>query len=366
VSYDIGIDDLHDIARGAALLGTGGGGDPHIGRLLAEEAIRKNGPVTVLDPSELAADDLVIPTGMMGAPTVSIERICNGTETVLALEAVQRRLGRTATATMPIECGGINSLLPVMTAAQTRLPIVDADGMGRAFPELQMETFSVYGISAGPLAVAGSHQDVVLIETEGGNAYYEWLARGLTIRLGGASYMAMYPMSGADVQRTAIPGTLSMCRDLGAALRVAREEHVDPFAALGEAVARTHYPHFQELFHGKVTDVLRRTERGFTVGEAVLTARDGSQLDLQFQNEFVTATREGRIVCMVPDLICVLDEETAEPITTEALRFGHRVRVVGIATPPIMRTPESLAVFGPRMFGIDHDFEPVEEIWALR
>ena len=43
----------------------------------------------------------------------------------------------------------------------------------------------------------------------------------------------------------------------------------------------------------------------------------------------------------------MLDAETAEPITTEGLRYGQRVRVVAISTPAVMRTPEALAVFGP-------------------
>ena len=36
----IGEDDLEALARGAAVLGTGGGGDPYIGRLLAAQALR--------------------------------------------------------------------------------------------------------------------------------------------------------------------------------------------------------------------------------------------------------------------------------------------------------------------------------------
>ena len=37
---------------------------------------------------------------------------------------------------MPLEMGGINSLVPIMAAARLGLPLADADGMGRAFPEL--------------------------------------------------------------------------------------------------------------------------------------------------------------------------------------------------------------------------------------
>ena len=53
------------------------------------------------------------------------------------------------------------------------------------------------------------------------------------------------------------------------------------------------------------------------------------------------------LLAIVPDLICVLDQESAEPITTERLRYGQRVRVLGISTPDLMRTPEALATFGP-------------------
>ncbi len=66
MSWTIDVDDLPDLARGAALLGTGGGGDPTIGMLLVKAAIEEHGPVTILDPSELDDDALVIPTAQMG------------------------------------------------------------------------------------------------------------------------------------------------------------------------------------------------------------------------------------------------------------------------------------------------------------
>ena len=65
---------------------------------------------------------------------------------------------------------------------------------------------------------------------------------------------------------------------------------------------------------------------------------------------------------IVPDLVCVLESETAEPITTESIRYGQRVKVMVISTPAIMRTPEALAVFGPRAFGLERDFQPIEEL----
>jgi DUF917 family protein len=355
---------LPALSRGATLLGTGGGGDPYIGRLMVEAAIAQHGPITVIDASELDPDAFVISTAMMGAPTVMVEKIPKGDEAVRALRRLESHLGRKADATIPMECGGINSMIPLAVAAITGLPVVDGDGMGRAFPELQMETFGVYGVSASPMVVAGDHDETVLIDTGTDNARVEWLARGCCIRMGGAALIAEYPMSGADVQRTAIPGTLSLGIALGQALGRAREEHRHPVDVLAEALSGTLYGHVRQLFAGKVSDVERRTSEGFTRGRVRITAFGGAgeDMEISFQNENLVAEVGGRPLAMVPDLICVLEAETGEPITSETLRYGQRVIVVAISTPDIMRTPEALAVFGPRCFGLDHDFVPVEQL----
>jgi uncharacterized protein len=363
MSWTLGPEDLKDLARGAAILGTGGGGDPFIGRLLVERAMQEHGPVTILDPDELDDDAWVIPTAQMGAPTVIVEKIPRGTEPEMALRALESHLGRKADATMPIECGGINSMIPLLVGARTGLPVVDADGMGRAFPELQMETFSVYGVPGSPMAIAGESDETVVIDTGTDNKQMEWLARGITIRLGGVAHIAEYSMTGAEVKRTAVPRTLSLGLSIGRAVRQAREANSDPVQGLRAALAPTLYHHLRVIFRGKVTDVERRTVEGFARGRATFVSFDGgSRMDVQFQNENLVARVDGQIRCVVPDLICVLEADTAEPITTEGLRFGQRVTVVGISTPDMMRTPEALGVFGPSCFGLDAPFQPVEAL----
>lgn len=362
MSWQLTEQDLPDLARGAAVLGTGGGGDPYVGQLLARQAIREHGPITVLDPDELDDDALVIPTAQMGAPTVVHEKLPRGTEPVDALRALEKHLGRTADATMPIECGGINSMIPLVVAARTRLPVVDADGMGRAFPELQMETFGVYGVPGSPMAIAGERGETTVIDTGADNKHMEWLARGVTVRLGGVAHIAEYAMTGAQVKRTAVPRTLTLALTIGRAIRQARERNADPIAALAEALSHTLYAHLRVLFRGKISDVERRTEAGFARGRATAQSFDGQhELELRFQNENLVALVDGTVRCVVPDLVCVLESEQAEPITTETLRYGQRVTVVGISTPALMRTPEALAVFGPAAFGLPYAFAPVEE-----
>ena len=67
--------DLDAIATGAGILGTGGGGNPYIGKLRARDAIRKHGPIKVLFPEELKESDKIVCLGMIGAPTVGIEKM---------------------------------------------------------------------------------------------------------------------------------------------------------------------------------------------------------------------------------------------------------------------------------------------------
>ena len=353
--------DLVDLARGAAFLGTGGGGDPYVGRLMVEQAMAEGGRVELWALDEVPDEWFVIPTAMMGAPTVMIEKLPRGDEAVASLRALEQYLGRTADATMPIECGGINSTMPLVVGAHLGLPVVDADGMGRAFPELQMETFNVYGVPGTPMAISNEHGDSVIL-TAHDNKMMEWLARGITIRMGGAALIAEYSMDGETARRVSVPGTITLGIAIGRCLREARERHDDPFEALIEMLRETPYRYGRVIFEGKVTDVFRRTTEGFAKGTARVEAPDGSALELTFQNEHLIALVDGEVRGIVPDLICVLEAETAEPITTEGIRYGQRVKAMVVSTPEIMRTPEALEVFGPHAFGLEHEFVQIEQL----
>lgn len=357
--------DLADLAVGAAFLGTGGGGDPYIGRVMVQRCLDEGLQVDLLDLDELADDDFVIPTAMMGAPTVLVEKIPSGEEAISSLRRLEKRLGRMATATMPIEIGGINSTIPLFVGARLGLPIVDADGMGRAFPELQMETFGVYGVSACPMVVSNEWGDCAVIECAD-NKTMEWLARGVAIRMGGAAYIAEYPMSGTDVKRTAVPRTLTLAIEVGRVLRMAKSEHRNPFDALLSFLPKTLYSYGRIIFTGKISDMQRETRNGFSIGRARIDgfAPHGGTMEIEIQNENLIARIDGRTAAIVPDLICVMDSETAEPITTEGLRYGQRVTVVAVSVPALMRTPEALAVFGPACFGIKEPYVRIEDAAA--
>ncbi|MBN9059765.1 MAG: DUF917 domain-containing protein [Rhizobiales bacterium] len=354
-------EDLHDLAVGAAFLGTGGGGNPYVGRLMVQRCLDEGLTVDLIDPTDVPDEALVIPTAMMGAPTVLIEKLPSGEEAITSFRQLEKHLGRKAFATMPIEIGGINSTIPLVVGARLGIPIVDADGMGRAFPELQMETFGVYGVSGSPMYVTDEDNDSTLLMATD-NKSMEWLSRMVAIRMGGCAYIAEYSMSGADVKRTAVPNTMTLAMRIGRCLREAKASHQSPFDALLNLMPQTLYNHARIIFTGKLVDVQRETRNGFSMGRARI---DGlgpwvGTMEIEIQNENLIARVNGEVRAIVPDLICIMDSESAEPITTEQLLYGQRVTVVAVAVPAIMRTPEALDVFGPRCFGLDHPFTPIE------
>lgn len=354
----VGKQEIEDIAVGAALLGTGGGGDPYIGKLMALQAIEEYGEITLLEADEVPEDVLVVPSSMMGAPTVMLEKAPSGEEAIEAFQQLEEYLGKKIYGTFPIEAGGVNSMLPFATAARLGLPVIDVDGMGRAFPELQMVTFYLDGISATPGMIADEKGNTLLLSTIN-NVWTERIARAATIQMGGSVMCAIYPMTGKQLKESGISGILKLEEEIGKAIRLAKVNNVNPIQEVLKTVGGF------ELFSGKVSDINRKTETGFARGEAKIEGLNeykGETLKLSFQNEHLLAQTEQRLVCVTPDLIAVLDAETGLPITTEGIRYGARCVVIGIPCNPKWRTAKGIETVGPKYFGYDVDYVPVEEL----
>lgn len=347
---------IENIAVGAGILGTGGGGNPYVGKLMVRRCLDEGAVIPVISLDDVADDATAVSVGGMGAPTVSVEKIQRGDEPIVALRALEQYSGRRADYLVPWEIGGTNSTRPLVQSAYSGLPVVDADSMGRAFPELQMCTFSIYGVPCTPAAIADVRHDVALFPKTATTKLLEKYARAVTIEMGGSTGFAFPLMSGAELKRTAIPGTLTLAKEIGRAVREARQTLTDPVAALLSVSGG------EVLFRGKITSVHRAMTRGFAKGEIELEGMDddrGDSLHIEFQNENLVARRGDAVIASVPDLISIVDANTAEPVTTEVLRYGLRVAVVGIPAPQLLRSARALEVVGPRAFGFDFDYEPL-------
>jgi DUF917 family protein len=347
-------DELDVLTLGATLLGTGGGGDPFIAKLMVHQAIEDFGPISIVGLDELPDEARLTTVAVVGAPTVIIEKIPSGREFSDAVRALASYMGTTFDAIMPVEVGGMNTLIPLAVAAELGVPCVDADGMRRAFPQIEMTTFTLAGLTASPMSLADEKGNRVAFETQT-NLMGERLVRGTAMMLGLANALSSYSMTVAEAKRASVPGSMTYCREVGALLRSVQRQEDGAWDRFFE------FTDGQVLFEGKIIDLDRRTTTGFARGTVTIEGlNDPSQtMRIEIQNELLLAIQDGRTVLTPPDLICMLDHETSEPITTESLAYGQRVRVLGLPCADQWRRDGMLDVVGPRAFGYDVEYVPV-------
>jgi DUF917 family protein len=340
--------DLLPLSIGAALLGTGGGGNPYVGMLRARELVRKGAEVRILPLDVLPDDAWIGEVGGIGAPVVGVEKIEEGAECLRAMRAVEEAAGVKMAAVISGEIGGANAMEPVITAAQAGIPVIDGDGMGRAFPELQMSTFMIYGAKPSPSAIADEKGNVVVFKDILDMYWLETFARATVIPMGAGAGFAVAPIRMDFIRRTAVPGTVSQALSIGHTVLDARAKRQNVVEQVCQATGA------KVFFKGKMSDVRRELVGGFARGRAVISGINewqDSEAQIAIQNEFLVLWVDGKPIVMVPDLIMTLELDTGEPITTEMLRYGQRVAVIGLPVHDLMKTPEALKVVGPKAFG---------------
>ena len=350
------IDDIEALALGAWILGTGGGGTPYHRLLNMRELYKAGHEVTLIDPMGLADDALVAVLSNMGAPLVGQERLSDPDFATKPLRTMEDYLDRRFDAVMSLEIGGGNGVHPLMVAAMTGYPVVDADTMGRAYPEAQMTSVAVAGLQCYPLALADIRDNEVIILRAASWKWMERISRKACSEVGSIASTCKAPRSGREVKDHGILYTTTQAIDLGRTVMEARRVHTDPVQAIVEKGVGL------RLFDGKVVDVERRATEGFLRGQARIEGLDrdaGAVFTVHFQNEFSVGYRGDAPVVMTPDLICVVDSVSGDGIGTDVIRYGQRVSVLALPSPEVFLSPQGLANVGPRAFGFDLDFRSV-------
>jgi uncharacterized protein len=348
--------EIESLAIGAWILGTGGGGNPYLALLNMRKLYREGVCVSLLDPMDLADDARVAVVSNMGAPLVGQERLTDPQTIARAVRMMEEYRGCRFDAIMSLEIGGGNSLQPFMAAAVLGLPVVDADCMGRAFPEAQMTSFAIHDLTMYPLTLADVRDNAVVVARAASWKWMERLSRKACVEVGSIASTCKAPRTGKEVKECGILYSTTKAIRLGQTVQDARRRHQDPVQALVDAEGG------RLLFRGKMRDVARRTTEGFLRGTAKLDGLDdfrGSSFELAFQNEFAVGWLDGRPRVTTPDLICVLDSVSGDAIGTETLRYGQRVSVIALPAPPVLLTPKGLEHVGPRAFGYDLEFKSV-------
>lgn len=353
-SMEISAADAAPFAEACAVLGGGGGGDPQPALDVVIAALQETGPAAVVSATKLDPDGMILPWLYVGAPTVLEEKLWSGREAGALVAELEAMSGKAVVGIMTVEIGGQNGVLPLAWASALNLPLVDADGMGRAFPLITQTKMNVLGVAAGPVVVTDEHLNVIVIRPIS-NDMAEVLVRASAATMGGRIATAPYPMSARDAVTYSIEGSVSRAFRLGQALAKAPGREVRTLEEqLGAELLGT----------GRVIDLERHFEDAAARGSATILLDEDRMLRVEFRDEYIVALLDGQLLAVTPDVIAVLDIQSGRAVTTEQLCFGQKLAVLAFPCDPVWRSVRGLELVGPRAFGLSLDYHPVEELSA--
>lgn len=347
----LNVDSLKDLALGGAILGSGGGADPDLHYMITKVQMEKTGPVPLINFSELKPTDLILPIGVIGAPSAETEKLSSGNEFEILIGYVEKALKKKVTVLMPFEIGGGCGFISIHAASKLGLSVLDADTMGRAFPEAQMSSCNLLGACPSPGFITDCLGNTTVIYTRNTETL-EKIGRQVAVAMGSIAAFGFFPLTPKEAEKYTFHKSVSRALSIGKVLREARENGQDPIHAL------LNHCKGVKIGSGKITDIDRVISRGFLYG-AVTIHNKSEKIELDFQNEYLVAKRDGKIVATTPDILMLLEQETGLPIDSQHLQYGLKVHLVALPAASHWTTPAGLTLVGPRHFGYEIDYHPI-------
>lgn len=372
--------DMLDLLVGAGILGCGGGGSEQMGRRLIDAIYDSGREFTLADPGEIPDDAyLCITAGVGGGvgeeirqklkpylePTEKQDIVGLHTATAQrAIRELETLIGKPFYTYVPAEIGPGNTILPMYLAAVEGKPAIDADACGRAKPEMSLSTTHIAGLPVWPMTMANAFGDLMILKEAVDDYRGEDIARYMAVISGGSVGVARAPGAFVDYKRALVRNSISRCIRLGSTVRTSRDKGMSPI----ESILKSEL-YAVHLFSGKITSWTRREEGGFMWGNLNIDGSGeyhGQRLDIWYKNEYLVTWVDGKPYATCPDSVCVLDRSSGEGLSAWVpdlmTQIGREVEVLGFRADNLWRTDKGVTLFGPRHFGYDIDYVPIERV----
>lgn len=367
--------DCKDFLSGLKLMGTGGGGSPDAGMEMLSAALAEGLNLTWIDVADLPED--VFSCTAFGSGSISedsphdlegIEKLAKklgltNKNSYRAPEVAVRELeeytGCKIGAIVPVELGASNTPAPLVSAARMGIVLIDGDYSGRAVPQDMQTTYFLKDIKTYPAAVVDYWGNVVILKELANTEMGERIGKMLGVASYGSVFFASMLMSAKVTRETIVPGTLTQSYELGKAVRLAREIGKDPIAEALRII------NGWKLFTGEVTHKDWGDKDGVMVGKTTIQGTGeytGHTMEVWFLNENHVTWLDGKPFVFSPDLIILADPKTGEGYTNTELKTGDPIAVVGAKINPAFRSEKAIKFFGPRFWGFEFDYKPIEEV----
>jgi len=366
--------ECEDFIRGLCFLATGGGGDPRMALKILLDALQAGREIAWVDANSLPDDAWTVMTCGVGGRDdqggTAEELAALGCfedkydelgATVAAVRALQDSERTKVEAIVPGETGALAVSVALAVGLELGVPVVDGDyAGGRAVPEVDQGIPEFRGVPFWPMALVTRWGDVILVKDTVSMAMADRISRMLTLASYGCVGACWDLLQVKDAKGLMAGGTLSKALQVGKEIRQARETGADPVA---EAVAAVDG---WLLFDGEITSTEVADEQSYAFGVGTHTLKgvgryEGHEFRIWYKNEYHISWLDGKPFVTSPDSMVLVDLNTGEPALSFDFSVGDRVAVVGRRAWEGFRTQEGLEVFGPRHFGFDLDYVPIED-----
>ena len=281
------------------------------------------------------------------------------------VELLSEFTGKEVTALVRSEAAGATATA-LLLAADMGIPTLDGGITGRAVPEVQQSIPWINGIASIPTAIVTRWGDEIIIRHAVDEYRVEDISRAIAVASGGSAVITMTPMSGEQIEQGVIAGNLSEALLYGRTVREAREAGEDPIDALVKVSGG------YKLFQGVVTRSDDQGDRGFNWVEAEFRGVDEFELHtyrIYVKNENIVGWLDGEVDAISPDYIYNLDPATGESTLGVGIGgyvVGEEVVIVGVPASEKWRSEKGVELMGPRHFGFDFDYVPIEVLQSER
>ena len=364
--------ELIDMLRGSCIQSTRSC-DPDPSISLIKEAIKSGKKFKMISVDDFPDDGIVVAVqgiGGGGPWEYVIERtnsqgldvLSESKRNNLVVDLLSEFLGKEVTAIIRSEAAEATATA-LLVAAERNIPILDAGITGRAVPEVQQSIPWISGIASIPTAIVTPWGDEIIIKHAIDEYRVEDISRAIAVASAGDAVITMTPMNGKQIKYATLKNNLSDAIKFGRVTREAVETNSDPIDALLNASSG------YKLFQGLVTKSVEKGDRGFNWIDVEISGTDdfsGKTYKVFVKNENIIGWLDGEIDAMSPDYIYNLDPTTGRSIMSNAgigsYPIGQEVVLIGLPSADQWRSNMGIELMGPRHFGFDFDFIPIEKL----
>lgn len=342
--HTINIDEIPTILKGATLFASGGGGQYSLGIDILNSYLNKHPdhPQTfnLVQISDMEGADIGMSLAIMGSPTN------HATPDVLSeviLDAhkegtfmCKTRLNQDIKYLISLELGGANTVVPIIDALNTGLPVIDADLCGRAVPALNTMLSALNELPTAPLAMADQYKNAYEIALKHTNDAF--LAEKICLSIlsqvgenGANAGVAGWNFSCDQLPDGVATETITICHKAGMA--------IEELESLSPEERRTHdiFDHLKDSNDIGIY-VTKLTKKPCTITEFHQDQQEGQSLDqghfilkdekntykVRFLNESLIVGElvfdtVDRVLVTAPDIIAVYDITTGKAVTNADL-----------------------------------------------